>query len=308
MFFKTLFAGLSWLATAINPVEHDTNTVLERNHASAQNRMQMRPQVHVSPRVTDSPVIRPMHNIYQLDPVFADLQADNGSSQICGPAAMSNALIYLKHYHTPRFPTILQNRVNDASNLNDYVRTLFALCKTDRNEGTRLFSMLDCNKAALAEGGYETDNTFVRGMHSNFSEHKLVVGPQDVVLFSQNTWQPGDSTFESDRAVTLLFGWYRTEYDYAQQKWNYIREGGHFVALAGYDSTDATKVYISNPLVNYEVVAPGAAAVSRIQLQQISNAPNINPPEGFVGLWQTADIVEGRTAVLEDMIVSVPVL
>lgn len=306
---EILYVAVTSVATALHPSpalkKFDDSPSAGR--IAIGNRTNVLPQVHVGLSTGDVPVARTMYNIYQLDQRYADLFGDNGSSQLCGPAAMSNAMIYLKFHHTPRFPTILQSKTTNSSTLEDYVRTLFKMCNTDRNEGTRLFSLTDCAKASLADGGYETTNTFVRGMHSNFDSHRVAVTPNELVAVSQNTWEPGDSTFESDRAVILLFGWYKVIFDGNLQKWRYEREGGHFVTLAGYDKNDATKAYVSNPLVNYDAVAPGLPAMSKIRLEPVPVSTNVIPPGNTPGLWQTADIVEGRASILEDMIVSVPV-
>lgn len=263
------------------------------------------PAIHKVKLAQDNAVIHPMINMYQADQRFADLFADNGSSQICGAAAMANAMVYLKFNHGPRFPNILQHSTNSASTNGDYVRVMFDLCETDRNNGTLVSDMRDCAAEGLQQGNYSTANTFIKGIHSDLSNQRRAPTTTDLRSMSASSWTPGAHVSTSDRAVVLLFGWYSVNYNAASQTWDYTRNGGHYVTLAGYSRSNSNVFYVSNPLVDYNAMG-GSSRESRISFEAVPNQANVRTPGGFQNLIQTRDLVGGNLAVLEDMVITLP--
>ncbi len=265
------------------------------------------PPVHVHPDfIIDHPIVHPLLNMYEDDQKFANIFAENGSSEICGPAAMANALIYLKFNHMPIFPKILEHSAAANATNGSYVETLFHLCKTDKNTGTGIYDLRNCAIDSLTEGQYNTSNTYIRGIHSDHPIQKYAPNPGDLRLMSQSSYQPGASSIASDRGVVLLFGWYTVTLDPSTRKNIYQRVGGHYVTLAGYDNRNPNVFYVSNPLVNYNLPHFGDIRFSKITLERVPNQTNLVPPGEFKNLWQTQDLVGGSLAVLEDMVIILP--
>lgn len=269
-------------------------------------RRNLPPQIHLNPAPVDRPVVHPMINMYQEDQRYADLFAENGSSQICGPTAMANALIYLRFNHAPTFPLILQHSRPAGSTNGSYVETLFDLCKTNNNNGTGVINMRNCAVDALTEGGYNTANTFIRGIHSDKENQRFAPGPGDLRVMSQTSWKPGADVSKSDRAVVLLLGWYTVDWKAATRQWVYTRNGGHYVTLAGYDAANPNIFYVSNPLVDYNAPGFGSIRYSKMTLEAIPDRADLVTAGGFKNEWQTYDLVGGNLAVLEDMIIVLP--
>jgi hypothetical protein len=265
------------------------------------------PPIHISSNpATDSPVIHPMLSMFDEDQRLAGEFGETGSNNICGPTAMANSLIYLRFNHQPNFPKILDASLPTNATSANYVEKLFQLCKTDPKSGTLITHLRDCAKAALKEGNYNTVNTFIRGIHSDLNQQKFAPGPGDLRNLSRSTFRPGSTVTSSDRAITLLFGWYDVKFDEALKKWNYHRVGGHYVTLAGFDSHNPNVFYVTNPLIDYNAMGMGDVRFSKITLEPVASLPNIKTPEGIRNLSQTRDLVAGHFAVLEDLIIALP--
>jgi hypothetical protein len=263
--------------------------------------------IHVNPQANqDKPLVQPMLNLYAGDQRYADSAGDNGQGQVGGAAAMANALVYLRQGHKPAFPLVLQESLAPNSNLIDLVGQLFRLCQSRWDSGTTIMAMRDCAKLALEEGGYNTVNTFVRGMHSDLAQQRFAPGITDLKAMAQTRWQPGSHVGASDRAVVLLFGWYSLSWDQALGAFAYHREGGQYVTLAGHDAANASVYYVSNPLIDYQSLGLSRTAYSKITLEPVPDRPDLKAPAGMKGLWQTRDLVAGHLAVLEDMVIVLP--
>ncbi len=123
-------------------------------------------------------------------------------------------------------------------------------------------------------------------------------------------------TIELNRVAVLLFGWYTANQNPSTKVWSYIRTGGHFVTLAGYDRANASRIYISNPLINYSRLAANPA-VSALVMEPVgddivfarvggSASDDLNTAVGQK--WQTRDLTARRIAVLESMMVIGPLV
>lgn len=123
--------------------------------------------LRILPLSTDHPVIHPMLDFYQQDRRFSNLFSTDGKSMLCGPTSLANVLVYLKYNHIPKYEKILKDHKDELKLNADWVPFLYCSCGTDRNRGTSMSNLRDCAKEAIVEGGYNTDNVFIRGSRSS---------------------------------------------------------------------------------------------------------------------------------------------
>lgn len=248
--------------------------------------------IHIRPGAGERAVVRSLLNMYQLDQRFANLFAPDGKSNICGAASTANGLIYMRRTRQPAFPLIMRYSVPDGSINADVVSAAFKHCGVDRTWGTKSERIVGCAKGFVAEGGYPTDWIWRVGVFAEPGRQRRAPQPTELREY-----------IDRDRAVVLLFGWYTVEWKADTKLWTYVRGGGHFVALAGYDANELTRIYVSNPLVDYNAPGFGEARESALRLSAVPLTAQVAPPEGVRGLWQTTDLVGGGLAVLEEAVV-----
>lgn len=248
--------------------------------------------LHVRPGAGERPVVRSLLNMYQLDQRFANLFAPDGKSNICGAASTANGLIYMRRTRHPAFPLIMRHSVPDGSINADAVEAAFKTCGVHPTWGTKSEHIVTCARGFVAEGGYPTNWIWRVGVFADPGRQRRAPQPTELREY-----------IDRDRAVILLFGWYTVEWKADTKLWTYVRGGGHFVALAGYDAGELSRIYVSNPLVDYNAPGFGEARESALRLSAVPLGPRIAPPEGIRGLWQTEDLVGGGLAVLEEVVV-----
>jgi hypothetical protein len=259
--------------------------------ASVGARAHVPPPRHVAHDASDKPVVHAMRDLYQEDQSFANLFAADGSSEICGPTAMSNVLLYLKHEHGPTFPKLLGDMKDSDRDAHDVVEYMFRSCHTSKSAGTTSAQLQSCTRAELRISGYEPLVAQARGAWPE----KKALGPEDLRAESKSEWHAGDPVGKSDRGAILLFGWY--------DKKTYRREGGHFVVLAGYDADQTRVVYVTNPLIKDY---PKDHVYSKVVLEPVAKKTGDLP---VAGMWQTEHLFgegSGEVAVLEDMVIVLP--
>jgi hypothetical protein len=235
---------------------------------------------HIAADSTDKPVVHQMRDLYQEDQSFANLFAKDGSSEICGPTAMSNVLLYMKHAHSPTFPKLLSNINDSDQNAHDVVEHMFETCHTSKSEGTGSMQLQGCARSEIKNAGYEIGETKA---HGAFPEGKAIT--------------PNEARDEAkaDHGVILMFGWYDRK--------TYKRDGGHYVALAGYDAEKIRVLYVTNPLIKDY---PKDHVYSKVVLEPVAKKKGDLRADG---MWQTEHLFgegSGEVAVLEDMIVVLP--
>ncbi len=243
---------------------------------------------------TDQPVVHPMRDLYQEDQTFANLFSTGGKSEICGPTAMTNVLLYLKDQHSPRFPRLFGS-MPEGGEAKPIVEKMFQLCHTNKNTGTSAGNLKSCAEQAIKEAGYQPLVLRHQGATAEDASLRKPIGPADLRAEAQTQWKPGESVDRSDRAAVLLFGWYH--------RGTYKRTGGHFVALAGYDAKHPTTVYVTNPLIKDY---PRNHVYSKVVLEKV---PRKTGDLRLDGMWQTEHLFGDNTnviAVLEDMVSALP--
>src|SRR5207237_4679699 len=101
---------------------------------------------HLKPAAADKPLVHKLRDLYQSDQQYADLFSSSGQSEICGPTAMSNLLLYLKAEHTPKFPRLFTHEGLPASpSDSQVVHKMFTLCHTNRDRGTNSVQLKGCS-------------------------------------------------------------------------------------------------------------------------------------------------------------------
>ena len=251
----------------------------------------------------ETPVVQRMSNMYQLDQTDSDLFGPTGRSMLCGAASMANALMFLRVNRNPPIDDIAKTSMSPDGSKDDLLRMVFDRCHVSRAKGSTDRQLLDCASDFLAEGGYAKQGAWLRSMWSK-------VGSSD-----RSAPQPSDisETVQLNRVAVLLFGWYTASKNPATDAWTYIRTGGHFVTLAGYDRADQARIYVSNPLIDYDAL--GVDPVSALVLEPV--APDItfarlsgDPSDDLNAVrgrkWQTRDLTAHRIAVLESLLVVGP--
>jgi hypothetical protein len=245
----------------------------------------------------DSPKVRPVANVYQMDQKYADLFRSDGKSEICGPSAMADVLLYLKRAHKPPFPALLDKEGLPAGyGDNEIVHKLFQLCGTSRDSGTNSEQLRGCASKVIADSGYPTVDVRAPGVWSDDPALKRPPLPADLRTLLTSQWAPGQDASSSDRGVVLLFGWYKRA--------NGVRRnGGHFVALAGYDEKDPNAFYVSNPLIDY---SKEAVPYSKIALEPAAADRSDVPAKGMWLTEQLSADSSGYVAVLENVVTVLP--
>lgn len=262
-------------------------------------------ELHTPPRASpfEQPFIQRMANMYQLDQSDADLFSPTGRSMLCGAASMANALLYLRVNRVPPIDDIAKTSMSPDGSKDDLLRMVFGRCHVSRAKGSTDRQLLDCASDFLDEGGYSRQSTWLHTMWAEIgSVHRVAPQPADL-----------RETIQYNRVAVLLFGWYIANRNPVTGVWAYVRTGGHFVTLSGYDRADDDRVYITNPLIDYDAL--GVAPVSALVLERVdpdiafarlSEAPadNLNTVRGTK--WQTRDLTFRRIAVLESILVVGP--
>jgi hypothetical protein len=268
-----------------------------QSHAGGGNdlRHDLHPVRHVPhDPATDKPVVHPLRDLYQQDRHFANIFSKSGQSEICGPTALSNVLIYLKHQHAPAYGKLLGHIKDSDQNAHDVVEEMFKLCHTDKNSGTSANQLKSCAGATLQKSGYSALVLKDAGVWAGEGALKRPLGPAELRAEAKSSWKAGDPPDRSDRGAVLLFGWYDRK--------TYKRDGGHFVALAGYDEKNPSVVYVTNPLIKDY---PKDHVYSKVLLERVDKKGALPA----AGMWETQHLFGDSAsviAVLEEMVAVLP--
>jgi hypothetical protein len=230
-----------------------------------------------------------VRNMHQKDEAYKHL---NGGVMLCGAAAISNALFYLRYHHQPTFSLLAKDVIPGDWNDHLMVTDAYDRCDVSMYSGVAAGRLRRCGTDYLMAGGYRPDLSWAIGSFSEVSALQYVPQPQQL-----------RALVDHGAAVVLLVGWFAIDGDV------YVRHHGHFVMLAGYDLDDPTRFYVSNPLVNYSAIG-SAENVSAIVLEQV------NPRYSFANervaqainlgdrpVWQTRDLLDSRIGVIQGAII-----
>jgi len=264
-------------------------------------------QLHTPPQndPSEQPSIQPMINMYQRDRRYSDMFNVKGGSMICSVASLANAILFLRVNRRPPLTNLAETSMprdvvkSRANSQEDMVRTVFVRCQATRAGGSTDRQLLACAQDFLAEGGYPRTWASIRSLWAEAGSRERVAP------------QPADlrQVIRLNRTAVLLFGWYTATQDPVSGRWTYARTGGHFVTLAGYDKANRTRIYVSNPLIDYDAL--GTGHTSAVVLEPVgpgivftpiddARSDNLNTAAGQK--WQTRDMAAHRIAVLESMV------
>lgn len=237
----------------------------------------------------DIPVIHPLNNFYQYNKDYEEMFSQNGRSMLCGPTALSSVMYYLKNDHNPKYDKIGQS-FDKLDNEDGWVPLLFQMCDTDPETGTKPQKIIFAAKILLKRGKYKTNHVKRIGLYKETDEKRAVKTSDLKKASTIHKDQP-------DKGVILHFGWYLRNFE--NGKWIFIREGGHYVSLAGYSRTLGNVFFIADPAVDYTNMEEKYSRIELTPLPEDTEAPE------NVGLY-TMDIVQNCYALLEEMIIISP--
>lgn len=244
--------------------------------------------IQIAPGTDERPVLLPTRNIYQIAPHYPE-----SGAMICGAAAMANAPYYLRFYYRPQYFAIAKDSMPTPWSDRLMVQEAFDDCEVDKFHGVGAGVLRRCAGAYFEAGDYSPLAWLISPTHS------------DAPL--RRTPQPEDLRALIDRgaAVILLLSWFSIDEDGV-----YVRDGGHFVMLAGYDAADRTRFYVSDPLVDYDSINSDQydANVSALVFEQVSAERRyayrdngaIAPLDlGTAPIWQTRDRFHSDLAIMQ---------
>ncbi|WP_409479696.1 hypothetical protein [Pseudobdellovibrio sp. HCB154] len=193
----------------------------------------------------------PAFNMSKIDYELTDLLADNGTSQLCAPMAITHAFEFLKNYRNPGFANLpaVADLDNDGieNTFKDRVRYFFQTCSTDRNEGTRYRQAIGCMDTFIKQSNYNSW-AYMIGPHSiNAPAGSPLDAVQHVLRLSEIKYYVAHQA-----AVLMGIGWYK--FNPATQIWE--RTGGHFFNLYGYANMagwgeDQADLFVVNSWIDY---------------------------------------------------------
>jgi hypothetical protein len=278
---------------------HPAHAATAESHAGGAPQDTLRHDLHPVKHVAhdpanDKPVVHPLRDLYQEDRSFANLFSKSGQSEICGPTSLSNVFIYLKHRHAPAFDKLLGHIKDSDQNAHAVVEEMFKLCHTDKNSGTTAGQLKGCASTVLQKSGYSALVLEDMGVWATESALKRPVGPAELRTQARSSWKTGAPLDRSDRGAVLLFGWYDRK--------TYKRDGGHFVALSGYDDKSPNVIYVTNPLIKDY---PKDHVYSKVVLEKVDKKGALP----VAGMWETQHLFGDNAtviAVLEEMVSVLP--
>lgn len=246
---------------------------------------------------------QPGLNLYNEAQTLTDLFGTKGS-QLCAPISITHGMTYLRYpagfSRLRSVGDVDQDGVLDS--YRDKIRHFFAVCNTDREIGTRYRQTVACMREYIVESGYKAW-VYMIGPHA-------VEAPEGSPLESvQHVLQVDDVRATVGRGFLVLMGigWYK--WDAASETW--VREGGHFFNLYGYDwmqawGNDKMRLHVVNSWVNYD----GRATTAMFDTISMTKIP---PEKGIP--YETAFELKGtgfdfttHRAFVEDIFPAVPLL
>lgn len=171
---------------------------------------------------------QPGLNLYN-ESQLTDLFGTNGN-QLCAPISVTHAFSFLKYYRNPNFSTLMDMPDMDydgvANSYKDQIRYFFNVCNTDKEEGTRIWSFVDCMRSYITSSKM-TPWAYIIGAHPkdapagyDISQVRRSVTTVDVRTYAQ-----------AQLGIIMSIGWYV----YNTQTKTYERKGGHYFNVYGYD-------------------------------------------------------------------------
>lgn len=174
---------------------------------------------------------QPGLNLYQVAGQLTDLYGTKGS-QLCAPIAVTHGFTYLKYPAQYNQLAAIPDMDNDgnADTYYDKIRYFFEKCNTDKEEGTRYRQATSCIKNYISDSGYNA-YAYMIGPHT-------IEAPPGVPLETiQKVLSVHDiRSYVGHRLMVIMgIGWYM--HDAATNSW--VRQGGHFFNIYGYEYSNA---------------------------------------------------------------------
>lgn len=244
------------------------------------------PAVADKPTNFDESVFFPMNfSLSQNDSRLVDLFSAKHQSELCFPTALTNALVYLYHYHTPPLNRLkFAGLSGDGLTLNGplLVRNLVSSCHTDINDGTSPIQGLGCALQIFADSGYDSGD-------SSLVTWRVLSNPQSLPVEFRG-WNIGDLRKFVARgdAVLLELGWY--DLDSKKNKW--VRHNGHSIGVYGYNydvgwGDDQIELKVLNPESAYDnsgdQIVGDDIVMQKIALRTGEIYPTQNPMYTLIG-------------------------
>lgn len=186
--------------------------------------------VYAAPVAYDESInFQPGINLYNESAKLTDLFGVNGN-QLCAPNAITHAMNFLKLHRKPNFGSLMSvsdlDQDGRSNTYQDQIRYFFQACQTNPDVGTYVHQAIDCMDTFVSQSGYGSF-TFMIGAHSKSS----VPGHSNDQLKRAVTTNDLRYYLSNQAGVIMTVGWYK--FNVNEQK--YVRDGGHFFNLYGYD-------------------------------------------------------------------------
>jgi len=184
-----------------------------------------------------------MPNIYQRDKQSKILR-ENGS-RWCGPAAISNALVYLaKRYFQMLVPPI--GNMSELEAQAKLIETLATHMKTNDEGGTDPLNLVEGLEKYVKDRGYKTKVEW-----KGKSKVRETNPPTPMWIMR--------GTVGTSNAVLNIGG-----YEFNQKRREYKRLDGHYLTVAGFSS-------VSSKLVTHDSALGGTKGIKDCNLEKIDN-------------------------------------
>lgn len=282
----------------------------QTSHAAPQfwntiNEGQTTQTIAVEETYDESINFQPGLNLYNESAQLTDLFGTKGS-QLCAPNSITHAVTFLKYARNPAFPKLMSAPDMDsdgsADTYKDKIRYFFQNCQTDREVGTYYHQAITCMKDYVVQSGY-TSFTFMIGPHAK--EAPIGYQIEDV----RRTITTSDLRYYLANQIPVIMGigWY----NFDQTTQTYVRNGGHFFNLYGYDYNTAwgdnrMNLKVVNSWINYT----GRERVNMfddVSMTRVTGLPTYYPDSVVFELEGPGFTFANSKALVEDLFIMYPV-
>lgn len=182
---------------------------------------------------------KPSYSFYQADPSLSDLFY-KGASNLCWPAAMANAVMYLERARPMAVTPITDLKISELGPKT--TREFFEFCQTDSRLGSYIDKSFACVKNYLTESK-------INSYAAVFGKAGNLAGTDQYYLESVSL-QKLKKFLKYKFAVILHIAYYSRSKD---KTWS--RGNGHYLNLIGYEDQNQREIlaWIMDPAKNYLV-------------------------------------------------------
>ncbi len=241
-------------------------------------------------------------NLYDIAGGLTDLFGSNGS-QLCAPVAITHGFAYLKSLAAYTGLNAVPDLDSDGrtDTYADRIRYFFDICNTNREEGTRYHAAIGCMRRYIENSGYPS-YAYIFGPHSPEAP------PGEPIESTRHVLSVDDirAAVGNQLMVLMGVGWFR--YDAASQ--TYVREGGHFFNLYGYDynagwGQERIRLKTVNSWSSYAGRAP-EDSFDNVEMTRLPQDGTGYPAETAYELSGPGFNFDSHRALVEDIFVALP--